>query len=295
MGLHMRDSVYDCEHASFNRYRPLTEDEMRKRAPSVFAIEAHESRSDRFAAIPTIAVLRGLEKEGFLTVGVKQSRSRDESKREFTKHMVRLRRMDDQTKYAVGDTTCEIILKNANDGSSAYELIAGLFRIRCLNSLVAQTGTADSIHIRHSGNPISEVIEGSYRVLQSARRALDAPANWSQIMLARPQQEAFCESAHMLRFGNAEGYADTPIEPAQLNVCRRDGDQRSDLWTTFNRVQENCLKGGLWARKPNTLDERGRIVRGRAVTTREVKGIDQDLKLNRALWTLAAKMAEMAA
>lgn len=32
----------------------------------------------------------------------------------------------------MGDTFCDILLKNAKDGTSAYELMAGLFRIRCL-------------------------------------------------------------------------------------------------------------------------------------------------------------------
>ena len=31
----------------------------------------------------------------------------------------------------------------------------------------------------------------------------------------------------------------------------------------------------------------------RRVSTREIKGIDQDVRLNRALWTLAEKMAEL--
>ena len=33
----------------------------------------------------------------------------------------------------------------------------------------------------------------------------------------------------------------------------------------------------------------------RRITTREVKGIDQDVKLNRALWMLAERMAELKA
>jgi len=31
-------------------------------------------------------------------------------------------------------------------------LLVGLFRIRCLNSLVTHTGTIDAIKVRHSGN-----------------------------------------------------------------------------------------------------------------------------------------------
>jgi hypothetical protein len=59
--------------ARFDTARALTEDQMRKIAPSIFATQAHESRSERFQPIPTIEVLRGLMNEGFMPVGVKQA------------------------------------------------------------------------------------------------------------------------------------------------------------------------------------------------------------------------------
>ena len=74
-----------------------------------------------------------------------------------------------------------------------------------------------------------------------------------------------------------------------LNVCiaRRNADNGNDLWRTFNRVQENVIRGGLhgWGRDANN--------RTRRVTTREVRGIDQDVRLNRAMWMLTEKMAEL--
>ncbi|KAA8703552.1 DUF945 domain-containing protein, partial [Pseudomonas cannabina] len=73
-----------------------------------------------------------------------------------------------------------------------------------------------------------------------------------------------------------------PVTPSQLLMPRRREDRSSDLWTTFNRVQENTIKGGLT----------GRNKQGRRTTTRAVNGIDQDVKLNRALWVLAQAMGE---
>ncbi len=138
--------------ARFDTGRSMTESELLRAAPSIFAMSAHESRSERFMPIPTIEILRGLIAEGFVPVGAKQSSSRTEGKAAYTKHLIRLRRIDDGKVYNVGDTVCEILLKNANDGTSAYELLAGLFRVRCLNSLVSQTGTIDSVKVRHSGD-----------------------------------------------------------------------------------------------------------------------------------------------
>jgi hypothetical protein len=60
-----------------------------------------------------------------------------------------------------------------------------------------------------------------------------------------------------------------------------------DLWTAFNRVQENAIRGGLqaWSRDAHN--------RSRRIRSREVTGIDQDVKLNRALWLLGERMATL--
>ncbi|MBA8862747.1 hypothetical protein FHW19_004498 [Ochrobactrum anthropi] len=273
--------------ARFDTGRALSEDEMRRIAPSIFAMTAHESRSERFMPIPTIEILRGLTKEGFVPVGVKQSASRIEGKANYTKHLIRLRRVDDGKTYNVGDNVCEILLKNANDGTSAYELMAGLFRIRCMNSLVTQTGTIDAIKVRHSGDVAGKVIEGTYRVLEEAERALSAPQDWSKLILKQDEQDVLAEAAHVLRFGDSEGQTTTPIKPQQLLVPRRAEDRDNDLWTTWNRVQENSIKGGLRAVGRDDLG------RPRRVKSRAVNGIDQDIKLNKALWLIGQKMAEL--
>ena len=283
-------SIYAPRTANFDNARALTEDEMRRVAPSIFAVSAHESRSDRFQPIPTIEILRGLMKEGFQPVGVKQSRTRDVSKMDFTKHLIRMRRIDQDASFQVGDNVCEILLKNANDGSAAYDIMAGLFRIRCKNSLVTQTGTLESVKVRHSGDfdtVQGKVIDGTYSVLKEAQRALAAPADWSGINLDRDERQAFAEAAHLIRFGDKEGNVETPIKPEQLLIPRRYDDRSDDLWTTYNVAQENVIRGGLSARG------RGSNGRLRRTTTREVKGIDQDVKLNRALWVLTQKMAEL--
>jgi len=288
----MRGAVYAPRTARFDdSARALSEDEMRHAAPSIFAAQPHFRRSERFCAIPTIEVLRGLAKEGFFAVGVKQSGSRDTAKAAYSKHLVRLRRLDHAQKYRVGDVVCEIILRNANDGTSAFELMAGLFRIRCLNSLVAQIASLDSIMVRHSGDALEKVVDESYRVLGAAEAALTAPEEWSRIGLGCEAKAALAARAHVLRFGDAGGKAKTPIKPEQLLLPRRADDCAEDLWTTLNVIQENVMRGGLSARATASTDQHGRWRRGRMVTTRAVNNIDQHVKLNKALWTLGERMA----
>jgi hypothetical protein len=208
-----------------------------------------------------------------------------EGKADFTKYLIRLRRIDDCKVYNVGDTVCEILLKNANDGTSAYELMAGLFRVRCLNSLVTQTGTIDAIKVRHSGDVQHKVIEGTYRVLGEAERTLAAPQDWSTLRLNHEEADILEDAAHVLRFGDNEGETTTPIKAQQLLAPRRYEDRANDLWTVWNVVQENAIKGGL---RGVGRDDLGRP---RRVKSRAVNGIDQDIKLNKALWLLGERMA----
>jgi len=280
----MNESVY-THSARFDTAVALTEEELFRLAPSIFAEQAHESRSERFRPIATIEVLRALQNEGFMPVGVRQSRTKDEGRRPYTKHLIRMRRLDDDLKYSVGDTAMEILLRNANDGTSVWELMAGLFRVRCMNSLVALLSTLESIKVRHSGDVAANVIDGVFRVMESAELALEAPKVWSGIELSPIEQIELAQKAHAVRFADTAGAINTPIQPYQLLDRRREADSGNDLWTIFNIVQENAIKGGL--------HNIGRVANGaiRAVTTRQIKGVDADVKINRALWSIGAEAA----
>jgi hypothetical protein len=267
----------------YNQGRAITEDEMRLFAPSIFAVDAHFSRSERFVPIPTIEMVRGLANNGWAPVMAGQSIARREDKQNYTKHMVRFRRTDRD--LSTHGSVVELVLRNGNDGTSAYKLDAGVFRIACLNGLVAKSADYGSINVRHSGQAINKVIEGSYEVLQNAERVLAAPQDWSSIQLSRDEQMAFAGSAHLLRFERDEaGNASTGVTVEQLIQPRRFEDRLQDLWTTFNVVQENAVRGGLTARAPDS---------SRRSTTREVRGVDQNVKLNMALWALTEQMAKL--
>ena len=71
------------------------------------------------------------------------------------------------------------------------------------------------------------------------------------------------------------------ISPALLLNPRRYGDDANDLWTTLNCVQENVIRGGQ--RDTSRLRPDG----SRMPKTRAIKGIDEDMKLNKALWEMA--------
>lgn len=263
--------------------KALSHAEIRAIAPSVFASAPHASRSERYAYIPTVDILNGLEREGFHVVKAMQSRSRIPGKAEFTKHMLRLRHESTMNVLpSLGGVFPELALVNSHDGTSVYNLLGGMFRLVCLNGMVVADSLIQSLKVQHSGKVTEKVIEGSYRILENTGKAVDAAKTWAEIELSDDEALAFAQSAHTIRFG-AE---DTTINPVRLLAARRHDDIGSDLWRTFNRVQENVIRGGLQG-----LNATGT----RRVSSRAIRGIDGDVRLNTALWQLAEKMAELKA
>ena len=259
---------------------PLAEEQMRHVAPSIFAAGKHASRSERYSYIPTIEVLRGLRKEGFEPFMVAQGQSRIEGKAEYTKHLIRMRHA---AHVQAKPEANEIILINSHDGASSYQMLAGVFRFVCCNGLVVGSVSND-IRIPHKGNVQDDVIEGAFRVLDDFEAVDASTADMKALTLNDGEQRAFATAALALRYGErTEGQPPAPVSAEQLIEARRPEDLGHSLWTTFQRVQENAMRGG----------QPGRSTQGRRMHTRAVGSIDRSMSLNRALWVLAEEMRKL--
>src|SRR5207237_2748138 len=128
-----------------------------------------------------------------------------------------------------------------------------------------------------------EVIEGSYRIIDEAPKALAQVEQWQHLQLSPPEQEVLAEAALELRDSALE------VQPRALLAPRRweDGhaDRPRDLWRTLNVTQENLMRGGVQGR-----NEQGQRRRLRGATS-----VDGDTRINQALWVLAERMAELKA
>ncbi|ENI4206396.1 DUF945 domain-containing protein [Salmonella enterica] len=255
------------------RDRPLTHEELMQYTPSVFGEDKHASRSDRYSYIPTITLLENLRREGFEPFFACQSRVRDPGRRDYTKHMLRLRRAGQIT----GQQVPEIIILNSHSGESSFQLLPGVFRSVCTNSLVCGQSLGE-IRVPHRGDIAGKVIEGAYDVLGVFERVEEKREAMQSLLLPPPAQQALAKAALTYRFGEEH----QPVAATQILTPRRYEDRKDDLWSVFNRIQENLLKGGL----------PGRTAKGKRSHTRAVNGIDGDVKLNRALWVMAEQMQQ---
>lgn len=265
---------------------PMNNDQLRAAAPSIFAERPWGQMSDRYAFIPTINIVEAMRKEGLVPYSAKQSVSRIEGKTEFTTHLIRFRdtRAASQ-QLVVGNIYPELVLTNSHDGASRYSLAAGLYRLICGNGMMVSDGEFAALKVMHVGD-VSPVLNASFEVVKHFPTIMREVEHWQRVVLNRPQQLALAESALALKYdSDDDGKLHAPIAPGDLLTLRRSDDSFASLWNTHNTIQENLMKGG----------QRGRAENGRRLRTRPVQAIASDVKLNKALWALSSKMAEMAA
>lgn len=261
--------------------RILTHDQLHRTAPAVFAQEPDAEVSDRYGFVPTIEVVDALKNEGWHPVRAQQTNVRDVSRQTTARHMIRFRQEPDR-QIDLGDSVAELVLTNSHDRSAAYQLDLGLFRLICSNGMVAPVSDMGGIRVRHGKHIVDQILEGSIQLSHEVPGIADGIEAFQSIMIRRDEAQLFAEAALALRYG--EQWQDTsPIRPHDVLEARRTEDAGSTLWQVFGRTQENLFKGGL----------RGKSASGRRTRTRAINNVTEDVRLNRALWTLTERFAEL--
>lgn len=255
-------------------------------APTIFAEAPHESRSERYCYIPTIKIIDGLRKHADLVVsGFSVAGTRNADMRGFQKHSVRFRRRDAINR----PEHSEIIIVNSHNGGCAYRVMSGVYRMICSNGLVAFQPHVEA-SVRHEGDVLKEVVEATLKVVEGAPEIDDQIERLKSITLTPAEKLAFGEAALTLRYGDKDRET-LPVTAADLlKPVRYDGGG-NNLWSDLNNAQERMMRGGQ-ARYVRETDARGRT-RVKRKTSRAVGSIDASNNLNRALWQVTQRMAEL--
>ena len=174
----------------------LDNEALYRHVPSVFAREAHDSRSDRYVYVPTIDIVEGLRKEGWFPFFAVQSVPRDGSRHGHAKHMLRLRRDDGIGK----PEAAEVIIVNSHDGTSAYQMFAGMLRFVCTNSMIAGE-RFEEVRVPHKGGIQDQIIEGVYTVAEDFPRLIDATERMKDTRLSQDEQRVLAEASLVARYG----------------------------------------------------------------------------------------------
>lgn len=250
---------------------PLSTEVLRERAPAVFGESARPTLSTRYTFIPTERVLAGLMNVGFVPVQAQQVRCKL-SKAPYARHLIRLQRRFETVQ--IREAIPEVVLLNSHDGSSAYELKLGLYRVVCTNGLMVAAESFPSIRVSHRKDVVDEVVTGALQLAERFEDLARQVERMQQRLLYQDEQQELADRALALRYPDQ---TERGMRSSQLLHCRRPEDMRESLWNLFNRVQENLLGGGL-----TRVGTRGRVCR-----TRRISSIREDIRLNTGLWELA--------
>jgi hypothetical protein len=262
----------------FNHFSPLSVDQL---PASVVAEHAWSQVSASYKFLSTLDVVHALADVGLHPYLVKQSGTRIEGKEGYTKHLMRFR--SSNTQALAGNVYPEVVLINAHDRASSFILELGLFRLVCSNGLVVSFGNWGKCRIRHIASSITDVLLGASAIVEQFPMIESHVSRMQSVMLSPTQAIEFATRAMDLRWESDK----TPYEANRLLQTRRIEDKGIDLWSTFNVIQENLLRGqhvSRWGRFHHTGE---RVER----SSREVKSIDMEMSINRGLWQLAESYA----
>ncbi len=260
-----------------NQVRVLTEDNLRTLAPSIFAQNPISDVSNRYQFIPTFEVVKRLQNEGWLPTSAQESHVRNQENQGYQKHLIRFQRQD----LILDGEAIEVVLINSHNRSAAYQLMAGVFRFVCSNGMIVGD-TFERISVKHINFNPDQIVEASSEIIDNAPHIAQNMQEMKAIELSRGEKEIYAESAALTVYDESDAI---PFDTSRLLAPRRYDDRnKNDLWSTFNIVQENMMKGGMRGLK---RDKSGNL---RRITTRKIKSIDKDIKLNKALWNLTEKI-----
>ncbi len=259
----------------------LTNTDIVTLAPAAGSQKPIRKASERYSFVSTLSVVDSLREVGWFPINAEQSRAFVEKRFGYQQHMIRFIREGASNR----DERIDMLLWNSHDLGSAFQLITSVFRKVCSNGLMVSHEYTNFIH-KHIGFTMEQLIESALSIAESVATVSDEIESLRTIALEPEERTIFAESALRLMYLDIK---ESPINAEDLLVPRRSYDDKKDLWTTLNVIQENILKGGLDGQR---LDRQGKI---RRVKTRPVKSINRDVKLNKALWYLMEEMKKLKA
>ena len=177
-----------------------------RKVPSIFASDHSFRRDERhYNLFKTVDVISALRDEGYFPVYARTNGSRNQgtyNNVDTRKHMVRFTHRDFiESPLAVNDERPELILTNSHDGSSSFQIMAGLFRKICSNGMMVMQQGVEERRIRHIGHTLDEVITSTLDVARSLDCVMDTVNTMKGINLNEKQRRDLAAEIAEARFG----------------------------------------------------------------------------------------------
>lgn len=234
--------------------------------PSAFTTKPDPKVTNKYQYVSTLDFLEQAEKVGFYPIQARQSASPALA---YARHKITLRNPQFS---GTKEYTPELIWINSHNRTSCAALILGIHRFFCENGLY--------VGINFSGFKFKHLIGNAYNMqdhiqetLESWPRIENTINRWQETPMSLETQENYATIALGLKYPK-----DPPFDPTSLLRTRRQEDMPETLWHTYNKVQENLLKGWQKWNRPRGISRR--------IKNSPVKSIDKEKSINEKLWDL---------
>lgn len=247
---------------------------------SILSTAAHPRMSERYGFVPTHEIVEAFNRDGWQLTSANEVKVRKPERAGFQKHLLRFTH---ESQLATSGERIETLFINAHDGTSSVQMASGVFRFACANGLVVADSTLASIRLGHHRLNMDTVLNAAHTILGQATQVRHTIENWKTIDLTPEECYRIAEAGIALRWG--DNPEEIPVSKDLVLRPRRATDYTNNLWTVFNRVQENVIRGGQ-------VDYKRRNARNQMFRApRTVKALSEDVRINRGLWEIASDIA----
>lgn len=185
--------------------------------------------------IESLDAIREFQRQGWNIVGALQNKGKN---RKVNNHFVKMEHPDFQILNKKGQTeaVATMNIQNSCDGSKPMELDLGAYRLVCSNGAIAHTSYSNAkvAHTEKGQHSLQEILCDlgirTQGVMDEFNKLKDSNLSPKEAM-------SMATEAATLRFG-----ADVNFDVNQLLNIVRDEDKGDDVWTVFNRIQENLTQ-----------------------------------------------------
>ncbi len=209
--------------------------------------------------IPTLDVVTKLQNEGWKISGVAEQRGKN---RKITSNYVQLQHPDFAVQNSKGknEAFTSITLSNSCNGNRPLQMSLGMFRQVCTNGLIRFDQHAENEKIKHIEVNARDLDRFVVSMNSKADKLLTEVNEMKHKGLSIEDMRKLAREAASLRYTNLD-----EINIDDLFAVNRVEDESNDLWTVFNRIQENL--------------------------THDVKNMSEDIRLNQQLFSLVENFA----
>ena len=248
---------------------------------AVDAVSPSPRVSPSYKFVPTSEYISAMVANGWEVESQRTVRTRNPNEVPYAKHMVTMRKSDELNRHLnLGGLKPRFHLINSHNGSSSVQGFLGLFRTICSNGLVIGSSLMQDFRFAHTlkAKTVADTITDTF--LTSHESAINTAERWAGIQLSHDRVVELCRVAVELRGINPEDLQTHNMSQAMLTmgIARRQEDMGNNLWSTFNRIQENMMQGGF-------------RITGARRGLRSIKAISATIQNNRGLWDAAERIA----